>query len=105
MEGPARLYRNHGDGTFVDVAPELGVVGPPHGFTCMFWDYDDDGRLDIFVADYSSNLSEVVADELHPLAARPVIEGRRDGGRRQPPFAPFAPLGMLQGGTTLLARA
>ena len=64
MEGPARLYRNRGDGTFVDVAPELGIVGPPHGFTCMFWDYDDDGRLDIFVGDYSSNLSEVVADYL-----------------------------------------
>ncbi len=64
MEGPARLYRNHGDGTFVDVAPELGVVGPPHGFTCMFWDYDDDGRLDILIGDYSSNLAEVVADYL-----------------------------------------
>ena len=64
MEGPARLYRNRGDGTFVDVGPELRVVGPPHGFTCMFWDYDDDGRLDIFIADYSSNLSEVVASFL-----------------------------------------
>ena len=64
MEGPARLYHNRGDGTFVDVAPDLGIVGPPHGFTCMFWDYDDDGRLDIFVADYSSNLAEVVADYL-----------------------------------------
>ena len=64
MEGPARLYRNRGDGTFVDVAPKLGVVGPPHGFTCMFWDYDDDGRLDILIGDYSSNLGEVVADYL-----------------------------------------
>ncbi len=64
MEGPARLYRNRGDGTFEDVAPELGIPGPPHGFTCMFWDYDDDGWLDIYVADYSSNLSEVVADYL-----------------------------------------
>ena len=64
MEGPARLYHNRGDGKFVDVAPDLGVVGPPHGFTCMFWDYDDDGLLDIFVADYSSNLAEVVATYL-----------------------------------------
>jgi hypothetical protein len=30
----------------------------------MFWDYDDDGRLDLYVADYSSNLAEVVADYL-----------------------------------------
>jgi hypothetical protein len=64
MEGSARLYRNRGDGTFEDVAPDLGIVGPPHGFTCMFWDYDDDGRLDILIGDYSSNLSEVVADYL-----------------------------------------
>ena len=64
MEGAARLYRNLGNGKFVDVAPEVGIAGPPHGFTCMFWDYDDDGWLDIFVADYSSNLSEVVADYL-----------------------------------------
>ncbi len=64
MEGPARLYRNRGDGTFLDVAPELDVVGPPHGFTCTFWDYDSDGRLDILVGDYSSNLGEVVADYL-----------------------------------------
>jgi hypothetical protein len=62
MEGPARLYRNLGDGTFLDVAPELHIYGPPHGFTCMPWDYDNDGRLDIFVGDYSSNLGEVVAD-------------------------------------------
>ena len=30
----------------------------------MFWDYDNDGRLDLFIGDYSSNLSEVVADYL-----------------------------------------
>jgi FG-GAP-like repeat/ASPIC and UnbV len=64
MQGPARLYHNRGDGKFVDVATDLDITGPPHGFTCMFWDYDDDGWLDIFVADYSSNLSEVVADYL-----------------------------------------
>jgi hypothetical protein len=64
MEGPARLYHNRGDGTFEDVAPALGVDGPPHGFTCMFWDYDDDGRLDLLIGDYSSNLAEVVADYL-----------------------------------------
>ena len=44
--------------------PSWTIVGPPHGFTCMFWDYDNDGRLDILVGDYSSNLGEVVADYL-----------------------------------------
>jgi hypothetical protein len=64
MDGPPRLYRNMGDGTFQDVAPSFGIVGPPCGFTCMFWDYDNDGRLDLFVADYASCLAEVVADQL-----------------------------------------
>ena len=64
MDGPPRLYQNMGDGTFQDVAPSLGIIGPPHGFTCMFWDYDNDGRLDLFVADYAGCLAEVVADQL-----------------------------------------
>ncbi len=67
MDGPPRLYRNLGDGRFEDVAPSLGLYGPPHGFTCMFWDYDNDGWLDLFVADYGSSLAEVIADRLDLL--------------------------------------
>jgi FG-GAP-like repeat/ASPIC and UnbV len=67
MDGPPRLYRNIGAGQFQDVAPSLGISGPPHGFTCMFWDYDNDGWLDIFVADYGSSLAEFVADQLEIL--------------------------------------
>ena len=55
----SRLYRNNGDGTFTDVARELGVAGPPRGFTCGFWDYDNDGRLDLFVTDYGATLERV----------------------------------------------
>ena len=68
MDGPPRLYRNVGDGSFEDVAPSLRIDGPPHGFTSMFWDYDDDGWLDLFVADYGSSLAEVVADKLGLLS-------------------------------------
>jgi FG-GAP-like repeat/ASPIC and UnbV len=68
MNGPARLYRNMGNGAFDDVAPSVGVEGPPHGFTCMFWDFDNDGWLDIFVADYGGSLAEVVADRLGLIA-------------------------------------
>jgi hypothetical protein len=45
-----RLYRNNGDGTFTDVAPELGVVKPKEGFACWFFDANQDGVLDIFGA-------------------------------------------------------
>jgi len=51
---PDVLYRNEGDGTFTDVSGEAGIVDPGHfGFGVLFSDLDDDGWLDIFVADDS----------------------------------------------------
>jgi ASPIC/UnbV protein/VCBS repeat protein len=47
-----RLYRNHGDGTFEDVAEALGVTHPINGFPTWFWDFDNDGVLDIFASSY-----------------------------------------------------
>ena len=45
------LYRNNGDGTFTDVTRQAGVYnsnGKGLGITCG--DYDNDGRIDIYVA-------------------------------------------------------
>ena len=64
MDGPARLYRNQRRRHLRRRRAELGVTGPPHGFACWFWDYDNDGRLDLFVDDFGSRLAEVVADRL-----------------------------------------
>jgi hypothetical protein len=66
MNALCRLYHQQEDGTFRDVAPDLGVTGPPHGFACWFWDYDNDGRLDLYVNDYSSTLAEFVAISMKP---------------------------------------
>ncbi len=57
--GANRLYRNDGDGTFTDVAPSLGVTGPEVSFPVWFWDYDNDGVLDIFVASYAGRVALV----------------------------------------------
>ena len=48
------LYRNRGDGTFEDVSEEAGVAGGARrwGAACCFTDYDRDGLLDLFVANY-----------------------------------------------------
>ena len=56
--GDGALYRNNGDGTFTDVAAAAGVTTNPgngqHRYNtgCAFVDYDRDGHLDLFVANY-----------------------------------------------------
>ena len=52
MGSANRLYHNNGDGTFTDVAGELGVTGPRVSFPAWFWDYDNDGALDLMVFAY-----------------------------------------------------
>ena len=48
------LYRNRGDGTFEDVTEKahLPVTGIRYGSGCSFTDYDRDGNLDLFIANY-----------------------------------------------------
>ncbi len=48
------LYHNNGDGTFTDVTAKAGVGGNGKRWNtgCAFVDYDRDGRLDLFVANY-----------------------------------------------------
>ena len=48
------LYHNNGDGTFTDVSERAGIAGKRTrwGTGCAFVDYDRDGKLDLFVANY-----------------------------------------------------
>jgi hypothetical protein len=52
--GHNRLYRNNGDGTFTDVTAQAGLLHPGNRFGagCTFLDYNRDGHLDLFVANY-----------------------------------------------------
>lgn len=52
--GQNALYRNNGDGTFTDVTARAGLAtrGVRWGSGCAFIDYDRDGDLDLFVANY-----------------------------------------------------
>ncbi|MCA9034307.1 MAG: CRTAC1 family protein [Planctomycetaceae bacterium] len=56
LQGENRLYKNNKDGSFVDVAPELNITDPIDGFPVWFWDYNQDGVLDIFASGYSLDL-------------------------------------------------
>ena len=52
--GHNRLYHNNGDGTFTDVTARAGLLhdGSRFGAGCTFVDYNRDGYLDLFVANY-----------------------------------------------------
>jgi hypothetical protein len=43
------LFHNNGDGTFTDVTKEAGLTCVAHSQTAAFFDYDNDGLLDLFV--------------------------------------------------------
>ena len=51
--GAHQLWHNQGDGTFRDATGRAGLDPPPRwGTSAAFFDYDGDGRLDLFVASY-----------------------------------------------------
>ena len=51
--GRSILYHNNGDGTFTDVTEAAGVGnGAQWAVSAAFLDYDNDGRLDLFVSNY-----------------------------------------------------
>jgi enediyne biosynthesis protein E4 len=48
------LFRNNGDGTFTDVSAKAGIAVPGgKGLGIAFADYDNDGHVDVFVANDS----------------------------------------------------
>ncbi|HEV8629957.1 MAG TPA: CRTAC1 family protein [Thermoanaerobaculia bacterium] len=82
--GPNRLYRNNSDGTFTDVAESAGVTAPAGpSFATWFFDFDNDGDLDLFVADYGSKPADVFASYLGaiPLGGNPVLYRNEGDGR------------------------
>jgi hypothetical protein len=68
--GPNHLFHNDGPREggegwhFTDVAKQAGVVEPNSSFGTFFFDYDNDGHLDLFVAGYGGYgwLSDLSAD-------------------------------------------
>ena len=50
-----RLYRNDGGSTFADVTAEAGVGDTSWSLGCVAADYDNDGFVDLFVANFGRN--------------------------------------------------
>ncbi|HXY39622.1 MAG TPA: FG-GAP-like repeat-containing protein [Vicinamibacteria bacterium] len=64
LAGENFLYHNERNGTFREVAKEMGVEGPLMSFPAWFFDYDNDGRLDLFVGSFVNSITEVARDYL-----------------------------------------
>ena len=83
MFGDNFLYHNKGDGTFDEVAAKLGVQQPLASFPTWWFDYDNDGWLDLFVVAYPNSVEEFVKHYLgQPPAAETLKLYRNDGRRR-----------------------
>ena len=60
QNGANYLYRNNHNLTFTNVARQAGVPGTGRGFAAWFFDYDNDGWPDLFVADFSVSIEETL---------------------------------------------
>ncbi|HKY34201.1 MAG TPA: CRTAC1 family protein [Candidatus Polarisedimenticolia bacterium] len=50
VKAPTQLFRNNGDGTFVDVAPQSGAQGHCFGMGTVWGDYDNDRWPDLYIS-------------------------------------------------------
>ncbi|MFO1031444.1 MAG: CRTAC1 family protein [Planctomycetota bacterium] len=75
LHEPNRLYHNNGNGRFTDLADRFGMQHPIESFGAWFWDYDNDGCLDLFCAAYCTGIGDMTAHWLgvprpHPETMR-----------------------------------
>jgi tetratricopeptide (TPR) repeat protein len=59
--GRKNLYRNNGNGTFTDSASQAGVEDVGAGMSVCWFDYDNDGATDLYVADMWTAAGERVS--------------------------------------------
>ena len=83
---PNILFRNEGpaaDRQFIDVTEEAGVAEPVFSFPTWFWDYDNDGWLDIFVGGWDGAPVDAVAARYlgvpRPDGTPRLYRNKRDG--------------------------
>jgi enediyne biosynthesis protein E4 len=70
VHGRNVLYINNGDGTFTDRTAQYGLEHAGYSTQALFFDYDGDGDLDMYLLDHSTHTERAVRSELP--AANPV---------------------------------
>jgi hypothetical protein len=87
-----RLFHNQGDGTFGQAGAPSGVLEPKDSYACWFWDYDNDGALDLYVAAYRGTTGALAAVALSYFGGAPALElGRLYRGDGHGHFRDTAP--------------
>ncbi len=63
--GRKNLFRNNGNGTFTDIAPQAGVEDVGAGMSVCWFDYDNnnDGAEDLYVADMWTAAGERISEQ------------------------------------------
>lgn len=69
IDGPNFLYKNEGPNVegyprFIDVTEYAGVDEPEKSFPVWFWDYNNNGWLDLFVSGYYATVGDVANEYL-----------------------------------------
>jgi hypothetical protein len=62
---PPSLLRNNGDGTFTDVTEEAGLLSAHPSQTSVWFDYDGDGWLDLFIGNETTDPNDPDPCELY----------------------------------------
>ena len=76
LKGRNTLYRNLGDGTFEDVTDAAGVGDTGASWSPSWLDYDNDGLLDLYVANFrgANTLYHNEGDSTFAEATTPILE-------------------------------
>jgi Flp pilus assembly protein TadD/peroxiredoxin len=61
--GRSNLYRNNGDGTFTAISSEAGVEDAGAGMSAAWFDFDNDGNQDIYVANMWSAAGQRISEK------------------------------------------
>ena len=69
--GNNSYLHNDGDGTFSNIAKKASVLDPGFGMGVAIDDYDGDGRLDLYVSNYSFPLNWFLRDSRFPMPGFP----------------------------------
>jgi enediyne biosynthesis protein E4 len=81
----ASLFRNNGNLEFDDITPQSGLAEATHGLTgfgTKWFDYDNDGRLDLFIANGAVTLVEALRGHPYPYAQTNLLFHNEGGSYR-----------------------